>query len=254
MDFTAAIKILIRDLEETRDIIEEIAETSERHSAELKLVKTRINSAVETISLLPHLIHQQQEKIQSPSADIKGKSKNQEEHTIEKREPSLNDMSPEEIQVSDISNNISSSLSSDNEASGDDILSLSEEPSEIPAEVPEGDTENHSRSILADRFSSDSILGEKIGTQKTDSDVAARIGNKPITDITSAIGINDRFFYIRELFGNNSEEYSKTLSRLNKAASLAEALTILDNSAVSKPGTEAYTSFTELLKRKFPST
>jgi len=75
--------------------------------------------------------------------------------------------------------------------------------------------------------------------------------SKPIADIGAAIGINDRFRYIRELFSGDTLAYNDTIRRLNSSASLGEAMRILDESTVmgSDPATQS--SFVDVVRRKF---
>lgn len=242
MDFTTAVKIIMRDLEETREIIDDIAAASEVHAAELELAKARLHSATETLSLLPRMAQLTITVPPQPSQPVESKTEIPPVVTIEseKRQPEETSVSTAEPaeQVLEIEDEIIPPVE----------IGLTDKTDPTESKT---DQEPASRAIFADKFSSEGVLGDNIVTSKSESDLAASIISKPITDITSAIGINDRFYFIRELFGNNSEEYSKALSRLNKAISLGDAINILDKSVVSRPDTEAYSAFTDILKRKF---
>lgn len=240
MDFTNAVKIIMRDLEETRTIIDDIISDSDIHATELDLVKARLRSATEMLSLLPRL---------APSTTAT---------TVQKEMP-LENKGRDNQETNSIVTNVESVMPTPQEP--EPVLEIEDEiapPEEIKTpQVPETreinkSPEHASKPIFADRFTNEGILGEKISTSRPESDIAASISSKPVTDITVAIGLNDRFYYIRELFDNSAEVYSKTLSKLNKATSLGEAINILDKSIVSKPDTDAYSSITDIIKRKFP--
>jgi hypothetical protein len=47
-------------------------------------------------------------------------------------------------------------------------------------------------------------------------------------DIRKLIGINDKYQFISELFGNDKETYEIVLTRLNKFGSYADAVTWMD--------------------------
>lgn len=244
MDFTTAVKIIMRDLEETRTIIDDIISDSDIHATELDLVKARLRSATEMLSLLPRL---------APSTTAK---------QVQKEIPVENKGSDNPDTVTSVTNvQAVEPAPQETEQASEPVLEIEDEiapPEEIKTpEVPENreinkSPEHVSKPIFADRFTSEGILGEKISTSRSESDFAASISSKPVTDITVAIGLNDRFYYIRELFDNSAEVYSKTLSKLNKATSLGEAINILDKSIVSKPDADAYSSITDIIKRKFP--
>lgn len=67
---------------------------------------------------------------------------------------------------------------------------------------------------VADRFA---------GNQPAES-VASRLGSKVINDMKEAIGINDKFLLINELFKGNQHHYNQALHFLNNAESLDEAM------------------------------
>jgi hypothetical protein len=46
---------------------------------------------------------------------------------------------------------------------------------------------------------------------------------KPAADIRQSIGINDKYLFMSELFGNNKEEYERVLDKINTFSSYNEA-------------------------------
>lgn len=64
-------------------------------------------------------------------------------------------------------------------------------------------------------FQREGSLNEAFAKQKPKQDIASAINETPISDIWSAIAINDRFLFTRELFGNNPELFKSTVSLLN---------------------------------------
>lgn len=60
-----------------------------------------------------------------------------------------------------------------------------------------------------------------------DPSVAARMQRSKINDLRSAIGINDKFLFINELFRGNMQQYNKVLDELNDFKSLNGAQTYL---------------------------
>lgn len=108
-----------------------------------------------------------------------------------------------------------------------------------------------SKGILADRFTSGSTFGEKMQTEKKEEVASTVIKGKPVSDIAAAIGINDRFYFIRELFSGDALAYGDTIKRLNAAESLGEAMRILDESTVMGSDPAAQSSFVDVVRRKF---
>jgi hypothetical protein len=124
---------------------------------------------------------------------------------------------------------------------------------EVPAAKIAGaqKTQDPQKPILADRFASTGTLGEKMQSTKQEGAISSVMHNKPIADIGAAIGMNDKFYFIRELFSGDTIAYYETISRLNAAASLGEAMKILDESTVMGSDPSAQSSFVDVVRRKF---
>jgi hypothetical protein len=72
----------------------------------------------------------------------------------------------------------------------------------------------------------------------------------PVTDLNRALGINDRFYFIRELFNGNEDSFRETIDRLNKAASKEEATSILSESVKAASDSGPALELLELVERK----
>ncbi|MBL4623986.1 MAG: hypothetical protein JKY42_02415 [Flavobacteriales bacterium] len=81
-------------------------------------------------------------------------------------------------------------------------------------------------------------------------DIGKRLQQQPISDIKSAIGINDKFLYINELFGGSSEEFEAMVSLLNQFTSLEEARQSLEKYGWEKEN-ETTQSFLTLVTRRY---
>ncbi len=117
------------------------------------------------------------------------------------------------------------------------------------AEVPRVPEANKSR--LADRFNDSGRMVEQLKKVRQDEAITSGMHARPITDIAAAIGINDKFYFIRELFSGDNKAYIDTITRLNSAASLGEAMRILDESTVMGSDPAAQSSFVDVVRRKF---
>ena len=77
--------------------------------------------------------------------------------------------------------------------------------------------------ILSEKFSGRSSLYDSIHDAVSQRDGGPLGQVKPVRSIRSAIGINDRFTYIRELFSNDAAMYDNTIGILDDAANFNEA-------------------------------
>jgi len=91
--------------------------------------------------------------------------------------------------------------------------------------------------------------------QKEEHPTVVNLQKRPITDLKSAIGINDKFQFINELFDGNMQEYNLALNQLNTMADLKEAsyyLHSLKDMYKWKEENGSAQKFTELVERRFP--
>ncbi len=103
------------------------------------------------------------------------------------------------------------------------------------------------KTIVGEKFRKEPSLNERFTeiTQK-----GARVKGKPVTSIKAAIGLNDRFQFIRELFSNNQEKFFTTVNTLDQFNSFIEAIEYLEEH-FKWPKNETSLKFMELVKRRF---
>lgn len=81
-----------------------------------------------------------------------------------------------------------------------------------------------------------------------------KIQKPPINDIKSAIGINDKFQFISELFGGNAEEFNSSIQLLNTSETIDNAilnLSHLEQKFNWKQESDAAKRLTELVERRY---
>lgn len=96
------------------------------------------------------------------------------------------------------------------------------------------------------------VLGEKMITE--DNTLAAKLQNRPVGDLKSAIGINDKFLFVNELFGGSMEKYNRSIENLNDIQTYNGALIYLDELKVElqwNSNNVAYKKLADLVRLKF---
>ena len=101
---------------------------------------------------------------------------------------------------------------------------------------------------LGDSFSKEKSLNDLINVDNTK--LEHKLSNRPVTSIKSAIGINDRFQYIRELFDGNADTFAKAVSELDAKNNIQEAVVYLQQNFKWKKN-ETSLKFVNLVKRRF---
>jgi predicted CopG family antitoxin len=76
---------------------------------------------------------------------------------------------------------------------------------------------------------------------------------KPINSLSEAIGVNDKFLFIREIFKGNKDSFSQAISRLEHSESLEDAKAVIMSYTGDSNENEAVKELLDLVKRKLPS-
>lgn len=95
-------------------------------------------------------------------------------------------------------------------------------------------------------------LNDLFNEQK--QDLGDKFQQTKITDLTKAMSINDKFLFIRELFKNKSEEFSRAIQTLNKCENIEEAFDIMEGLKKQyfwDSTSSAYLALCDLVRRKF---
>jgi len=215
MDFIKAVSIIRKDLDEVSVLLDQLSVTSGAHIAEIELARSRVHSATEMLKLLPEL------------------------NEVPVLRPVNKEESAPAVQpVADVKEEVKPEFRAE--------VSADARP-EVKAEI----AAEKGKPILADKFSAAEIIGKKVSSVKQDEVISSVMHSKPISDIGAAIGINDKFYFIRELFSGDARAYQDTIKRLNSSASLGEAMKILDENTVMGTDPAAQSSFVDVVRRKF---
>ncbi len=113
-----------------------------------------------------------------------------------------------------------------------------------------------------DPKSSGKVLGEELGTHKkslhdllsentSNKALATQFKQLPVTDIHKAIPLNDRIWFIRDLFDQQPELYQQTIEDLNRSESLHAALEYLQSRFDWDSDSKVVEKFLRILSRKF---
>lgn len=87
-------------------------------------------------------------------------------------------------------------------------------------------------STVADKFKdSGNSINDWFGNGQKQGTLGDRLKKKPVKDIKVAIGINEKFLFINELFNGNMHDYNDAIKNLNRAGSLENAAQIFDELA-----------------------
>jgi len=135
---------------------------------------------------------------------------------------------------------------------------------ELKVEKPEPETEQippsgntidlFSDSTVADKFSEKKTVADKIPEEKQEESIADKIQKDKIIDLKSAIGINEKFYFINELFDGNMKDYNEVIEVLNGFETLAEATNYfkeIKEKSNWDEGSDAVKQLTDFIERRY---
>lgn len=128
-------------------------------------------------------------------------------------------------------------------SSKDSAVEVPEGKTEKPVDKPSNNIQDKSpdkgkdksseidKAILADKLKRDDppSINEIIATKRSGSSISSRMQSNPISNLKSAIGINEKFIFVYELFGGNTQLYNQTIEQLNNMPGKNEAISLLES-------------------------
>lgn len=94
-------------------------------------------------------------------------------------------------------------------------------------------------------------INDIINANQSGNVLANKLNKKPISNINSAIGLNDKFQYIRELFDGSADNYSTTVEKLNSFNDFDEAIKFIEQSFQWDTEDSVVIKFLEIVNRRY---
>ena len=187
-----------------------------------------------------------QETREEPRSVMEEKRESQQEKPIVEEDFATNDEKEEVVESA-----IKESIEIDIEKASEETEKNLEPPIQesMEKEVDTTAPIKPSNTILAEKFQGKrKSRNEALANGK--KDVASKLQNKAIGDLTKAIGINDKFLFTKELFKGNAESYSRTIKQLNEFDDINDALIYIQENFQWDDRNEAANQLIDLVRRK----
>ncbi|MGB4292321.1 MAG: hypothetical protein WBJ37_05495 [Bacteroidales bacterium] len=238
MDFNSTIEIILKDLRELREIIDDFKNYPGVPLLQIELAKTKCKSTEEIISLL---------KVLKPGLEQAEKKQEKKKSSEESLIVISEDIIPEEKEpVAKVSKE-----TVEEKTNKLPEIIKEEETTPIKRQEPTG-KKRATTKIFADKFNGTKhTILDTFGSKKDDG-LSEILKSQPVGDLTEIIGINDKFLFIREIFGGNRHAYDETIAKLNSVSTLEEAKEILKDYYIEGEDNEVINQLLNLVKRKLP--
>jgi hypothetical protein len=256
MEKDTLIKIILQDINELETLVGAFSGQTDASNILLQLAKSKSRGILEKLEILDKpstgnsdTLPKQQEK-SSPETIVITPSPEITEKQEDKKTPEPTPAKKEEI------------IEIEPETKS---IPVKEERKEVPVfekppQQPLQQKQNGSGLSSGKSDKQNGVIGDMLGRdkhsynemigQKSESDNTSKF-RKPIDDLRKALGINDRFFYQRELFGGNNELFTRTLDQLNSMESFESANAFLSANFNWDDKAEAVVTFKEVVKMRY---
>jgi hypothetical protein len=116
----------------------------------------------------------------------------------------------------------------------------------IKSEMVNELTKKEESATLLDSFGSKKVLHENFESES----VVNRIST-PVSSLAKAIGINDKFRFIKELFGGDSDLYNETIKKLDTIGSLVFAISYIESNFSWDKNSDSVKQLISLIRRRY---
>ena len=240
MDLNATIDIIIRDLNEAREIIDDLKRYPGVPELQVELAKSKCKSAAEVIAMIKKLRLPGPVPAEPLPEAVAAPAEQRPKPVETQPEPVT---TPVEVQPEPVE------PPAEAEAGNETVAEETVKPKE---EIKPAAKKTPGPSILADQFAGRTeSFNEQLGIRKQGDDVLEILRTKPLSSLNEAIGINDKFLFIREIFDGDTESYNEAIQKLEKVGNISDAMAIIMACAGDNSGSEAVTQLVDLIKRKF---
>ena len=100
--------------------------------------------------------------------------------------------------------------------------------------------------VLGEKIQPQTTLGDQLAARQTVNDLRPRI-----TDLRRAVGLNDKFLLIRDLFNGNGSLYEITIRKLNEFDNFDDCMIYIAEHFAWNPNSDGAKLMMDLLERKF---
>ncbi len=259
MENKKLLKFLLRDLSELEELVAEKGDNG-FDELEMEFLQTRVSSAKRMIQILfdnensSANINIEKQEVIAPeniqSETVIQKEISEKPIIVEDKAESENEeeFAETEKEVRDEVEGALDRIAEEIEEAEVKEKEKTETVEEKEVELNEEKVTVEANQRLGDSFSKEKSVNDLIDTENTK--LEHKISNRPVKSIKTAIGINDKFQFIRELFEGNAEVFTKAVAELDAKKDINEAVKYLQQNFKWKKN-ETSLKFVNLVKRRF---
>jgi len=206
MDNKAILESLLGKLYDVGDLLNELMENDAVRKVDKQLLKNKLANLYDDVSSLETDIHNAKTGKTSESRE-KENPADATSHIVEHNEPAAEEPFEwdKNTQVDSKKEKIKEKIIEETKA---ELESKLENKNAHDSSHPEGDKRS---------------LHDELVKRFNKPDISSKLQHKPIKDLHKAIGLNERYTFVQELFNADPGSYTATIDQLNKMHNFNEA-------------------------------
>lgn len=251
MKFKKNIRNLSKDIEDIGNLVKKIENNSHISQLEIDILRAKIHKLYESFLILEakpssgnSVIIEEEELSQNEFGSKQGDEVDMEKNISVEPEPKPEkeleirneseveniDLVPEQEIYQNPETVQTDSSFIEEETKRTSVVDLTEEDKNDSIKTDPGYVKKKPGSeVVSDMYKNKKQFRNESIQKGNTQDISSKFHSQPISDISVAIGINDKFRYIRELFDGDNVQYAETLRFLNNVKSETEAEKYLED-------------------------
>jgi outer membrane biosynthesis protein TonB len=254
------IQLILKDLEELNEITASLHQSQDISKFELNIALSKSKLVSQEFEFLKEISEAQnntpmpERQETTITTPILPSEKIEEKVKEELSKPEENEIKPENTPNN---TNIEPEQASEKEIAETPEAPREKNSQEQTPEPTTGSSSNEKEESIEEESDKLKTLGENFVKGKSLNDLILasnsldkRLASSPIEKLETAIGLNDRFQYTRELFDNDPALFHRTIRSIDQSDNLDDAVSYL-NSNFKWKKTDTSIQFAQLVKRRF---
>ena len=252
MSFKNTFEIITKDIQELEKIVGNFQNYSRIPKIEIDLALRKLQNLYELLLMIRE--HENESRHNDPKPEYKTTDNN--DHDVQEKivdsSVAMENLQKEQIEFLPVEAEPASHPEIPKPKANMQPVVNKEEPA-ITAPEPVSTTATKEK-ILAEKFpQTREFINEKIGGTASGKDLTSKMQSSPIKSISGSMGINDKFFFIRELFHGNADNFNQTLKTLDQMPNFNQAYSYLLSTFEWDMDSLPVQQMLTLIRRKFIS-
>jgi hypothetical protein len=247
MKFRTTIELLTKDIQDIEKLVSNFQNYSAIPVIELDLVLSKLRNAYDVLLMF-------REDIQEVGNVPKGSEEVSGHYRESPVTPAAHEKSEEDEHPEHSNQAVELQSKAESGKSPDEITEAVEAPARVKKlSHPRKVIREHEKTIGEKLTSDQTFMNEKLGESIRKADISSVLQSSPIKSIASNLGVNDKFYFIRELFNGDSELFKQVIRELDISSNFNSAYNYLLNEFSWDMERDSVQKLLNLVRRKFIS-